>query len=135
MSKMTIEAKTLNLNKNEDLFNHFYAVVTFDGAIYKATLTCELTEKELANKIKNNRHGGFTIKINNESVGFTPVPDKTIRMSEMTLNEADPVVLKDKIELIANTVNTYITESSEALKKEIERFDELFNPPDLITIK
>ncbi|MDD2661528.1 MAG: hypothetical protein PHY54_17900 [Methylococcales bacterium] len=124
----TVNSKTINLSNNKDLFENFYAVVSFDGGSYHAILTCVIESEYLARKAQKNQTGSFSVDV--PGVGevlFKRYSDeKTMRWTELEIKQTTAEKLKRDIELISKAVIDFISQKNTELLDDVKKFDILF---------
>ena len=129
---MKIESKHVNLSHNDELFQSFYAIVSFDGGTYRATINCSIDDEELARKMQCNKSGSFRIKAGDISYLFTGGvrENYSIRFTELELERTSVESIKKEIELIEEAVNTYVNQKHRELLIDIHNFNEIFDVND-----
>lgn len=126
---MEIESKTINLSKNPELFQAFYAIISFDGDEYRADISCKLYDENLARKLQKNEVGTFDIKWDDDQakVAFQRYsPDHTKCWTVLTVTADDAKALKDKVDKISQATNKLVAEKAIELDREIIEFNAIF---------
>ena len=124
---MNIESRTINLSKNDELFQQFYVIVSFDGAEYAANFSCKLHDEDLARKLQKNRSGTFSAKVKGDEYCFLRYsPDNTIAWTTLVITNESPEALKAVIDEIALAVHKKVEEKNLELLKDIPKFNDIF---------